>query len=107
MSDRTEIKKTIVKRECVISKKCDVCGKDIPPLPRTFPQIYTPYYRITTYHNDWGNDSCESYDYQDACSPECALKICEQYIPYDFKGINSRTIKIEHNSCWVLPEVEE
>lgn len=107
MSDRTKIKKTIVERECVVSKKCDVCGKDIPPTKSYFIGEATPYYRITTHHNDWGNDSIESYEYKDACSPECALKICEEYIPYEFKKNHSRTIEVSHKTCWRLPEVAE
>ena len=88
-------------------KKCDVCGKDIPPTTGYFLNEATPYYRITIHHNDWGNDSIDSYEYKDACSPECALKICEEYIPCNFKGNNSRTIEIAHKTCWMLPEVAE
>lgn len=102
MSDTTKITKTIIEKECVISKRCDVCGKDIPPTPKSFAGEYTPYYKIITHHNDWGNDSIDSYEYKDACSPECALKICQEYIPYGFKSRNSRIITIEHRNCWVL-----
>lgn len=107
MSDTTKIMKTIIEKECVISKRCDVCGKDIPPASKSFPRELTPYYKIKTHHNDWGNDSIESYEYKDACSPECALKICQEYIPYRFKGNNSRTIEVEHRNCWVLEGLDD
>ena len=107
MSNTTKIMKAIIEKECVIAKRCDACGKNIPPISKSFPREHTPYYEIKTHHNDWGNDSIESYEYKDACSLECALKICQEYIPYGFKGNNSRTIEVEHRSWWVLEGLDD
>ena len=37
------------------------------------------YYRVTTRHHDWGNDSVESYEHFDFCSYECLQKHQEEY----------------------------
>ncbi len=77
MSDKIETKNIVVMRNCIVSKKCDVCGKEIPPttIPHKYGEPIYDYYEVVTHHNDWGNDSVDSYEHFDACSPECACKL--------------------------------
>jgi len=108
MSDVIEAKKIVVMRECIVGKKCDVCGKEI--LPTTNPHkcgepIYD-YYEVTTHHNDWGNDSVDSYEHFDACSPDCAYKLWEEYIHDSAGPWNTKCIEVEHVNCWTLKDTE-
>jgi hypothetical protein len=51
----------------VLSKvTCDVCKKEI--------KKGEEYYNVTTHHNDWGNDSVDSFKDFDICSDDC-LKV--------------------------------
>lgn len=86
ITERKEITTTRLE-EVPIAGKCDICGNDLLPvdkdkLPSHFRDrdrsIYD-YYRITTHHHDWGNDSIESYKYTDCCCIECALKFIKLY----------------------------
>ena len=93
--------KVLVESERVIGRKCDVCGKVIFPVEQkkscfSFCGASTEFYLITTGHNDWGNDSCDSIEYKDACSKECAQKIIDEYFKYVWDGIDSSYIEIEH-----------
>ena len=109
MSNKTQFVKTVVEKECVVLKKCDACGKDIPPTSRKWSvdRKVTPYFHITTHHDDWGEDSIESYEYLDACCPECAMKIACEYIGKLFDENNSRKIEIAHEYGWFLPRKEK
>lgn len=107
MSDIYKELKQIIVKDVVVGKKCDVCFKDIPPTKRGFPRKNVPYYEITTHHNDWGNDSVDSYEHYHACSPECALKFAGEYINDNFEGCNSQTIEIEHKGGWFMPKEAE
>lgn len=100
MSDLCRDMKQILVREVVVGKKCDVCFTDIPPSGCTGH----PYYRITTHHHDWGNDSVDSYEYYDACCPECAMKLAQKCLADSWGGNNSRTISIRHCNGWYLPK---
>lgn len=106
MSDIYVEKRQTVIKEVVVGKKCDVCFKDIPPTSDSFPRTNHSYFNITTHHHDWGNDSCESFEYFHACSPACALKFATEYLNKDFDGHNSREIEIEHRGAWFMPEEE-
>ena len=105
MSDMLEIKAIVTTRECVVGKKCDVCGKEILPHKRGGPMY--DYYEVTTHHNDWGNDSIDSYENYDACSPDCAYKLWEKYI-HDSAGTSkSLCIEVTHINCWTLEDDEK
>lgn len=92
MSDTIETKKILVMRDCVVGKKCDICGKEIPPtvIPHRYGEPVYDYYEVTTHHN-----SVDSYEHFDACSPDCAHKLWEKYLLE-----NSMCIKVEHINCW-------
>lgn len=62
-------------------RTCDVCGKLI--LKKN--ENKTTYcsgkqWKLTTGHNDWGNDSCDSIEYKDICSAECLEKELQKYV---------------------------
>ena len=61
-----ETKSVTKNQEVTTSIKCDVCGK-------VHNGDYTPeeWHEISIHHHHWGNDSVESYEYFDVCSPEC------------------------------------
>lgn len=68
----TELKDITYKKEVITGCKCDVCNKEIKSRQN--------YWRLTTHHNDWGNDSIDSYEHYDLCSPECIkVKLNEYY----------------------------
>ena len=95
MSDIIETKKTTIMRDFVIGKKCDVCGKEVPRVGGFGEPVYD-YYKITTHHYDWGNDSVDSYVHFDACSPACAYKLWEEYIHNSAGTRNTMCIEVEH-----------
>ena len=63
----TVTEKVLVKE----TRYCDVCGKEI--------ENKKSYWQITT-HEDWGNDSIDSYEYFDACSENCMRNKFEEYL---------------------------
>jgi hypothetical protein len=70
------------KREVLVTKKilvkvvCDICKNDIPEEHHR--------YKVTTGHNDWDNDSCESVEYWDICSDECLQKKFDLYLKSEY-----------------------
>ena len=107
MSDIQKKVQLTVTKFAIVGKKCDMCGADILPISRTFPRKPNPYLEITTHHNDWGNDSGESYAHYHACSVMCAMKFTAEYLAKNFDDINSTEIEIKHEDGWMLPEGEE
>ena len=67
----------IVKTTKRITEKvtCDVCGKTIADENNR----YAEYWTLTTGHQDWGNDSCESYEDFDLCSKDCVQEKLNEY----------------------------
>lgn len=79
--------------DVIIGRKCDICGSNITESER---EGYN-YFLIHTWHNDWGNDSIDSHEYKDACSPECVMKFTEEYVRDSFiRKFNTKSIEIEH-----------
>lgn len=63
-----------------MEKTCDRCGKLI--LKKNEDKtIYCigKHWKLTTGHDDWGNDSCDSIVYKDICSIECLEKELHEY----------------------------
>lgn len=82
--------------DVLIARKCDICGKMIEKVEhRGWGDLYN-YFLITTHHNDWGNDSIDSYEYYDACCPDCVIKFTEKYVREAQEGPNSKEIEIKH-----------
>lgn len=73
--------------------RCDKCKK----------KITDGYYEVTTGHNDWGNDSCDSIRDYDIC-PNCIEEFTTDYLKnneYDTRYINiERQCAVHHSSYY-------
>lgn len=69
MSNIVEQKEVRQFKDVIIGCKCDNCGKIVNTA------IPDDWYHFNAHHGDWGNDSGESYEYFDACSPRCFLDL--------------------------------
>jgi hypothetical protein len=73
----TEVKTVIV------GYKCDNCGKihngDFPD----------EWHHFSSHHNEWGNDSIDSYEYYDVCSPECYVDKLTDVVESEMSGIHN------------------
>ena len=70
--------------------ECDECGKKL------FPNKDDGYIKVHTWHNDWGNDSCESHYYADMCKT-CAAKFASQYIS---KVCGTREMEVSYQQLY-------
>ena len=63
-----ELKKRTESSYVVISIKCDTCGKESGDnfLPSS-------WHEFDSQHSNWGDDSGESYEHHDICSPKCYI----------------------------------
>ena len=109
---KTEYKTAMVKQktEYIITCKCDRCGKvifkhygdEFKELAKNVGRdCRVIYYRVTTGHNDWGNDSGDSIIVTDIC-PSCLANEYSDYVDRASKGINSEYIEIEHKNTYSL-----
>lgn len=91
LSDKSEevIYKT---RRLVEGVECDICKKYIPA--QNWKAPVSKYFRVTTGHNDWGNDSIDSIEHYDIC-PDCINKFMTDYI-FNAKGTEYMEIETEH-----------
>lgn len=64
-------------RRLVEGVECDICKKFIPAHNWKDPK--SKYFKVTTGHNDWGNDSFESIEHYDIY-PDCINKFMTDYI---------------------------
>lgn len=60
----------------VTGVECDVCKRVIEPT--SYREDSSRYFEVTTGHNDWGNDSCESIEHFDIC-PTCIGEFVTKY----------------------------
>ena len=69
MENKEIVHKYINIERVPVSGQCDVCGKTLESIekkklpPNLQNENLYDYYRITTHHHDWGNDSADSYEY--------------------------------------------
>jgi hypothetical protein len=89
------IEKT-VSTEIIAGVKCDICGKEITG----------KYWRLTTHHHDWGNDSVDSYEHSDLCSRECINKALDDYIKH-CEVSYTQCFELEQDIFSCKPESEE
>lgn len=75
---------------------CDMCGKEFNYEEGLTKVKRAYYYQILTGHHDWGNDSCDSMQYTDACCDECLLRFIQNWLQ-DKDVIRSHTAYIEIN----------
>lgn len=64
--------------------QCDACGKAYPANADLF--------YFNSHHQDWGNDSIDSYEYHHACSVDCYTMLLGKCI--DALSDNQRTAEI-------------
>lgn len=78
---------------------CDICGRQIykrslvdsEEVPNNHFSV--PFYDVTSGHADWGNDSGDSVEDYDICSPECLSILLDAY-----KNVSSKS---DRNSWWI------
>lgn len=112
----TKYKTAMVKQktEHIITCKCDRCGKvifkhygdEFKELANNVGRNRVSYYRVTSGHNDWGNDSADSIVVADIC-PSCLINEYSDYAYRASKGFNTEYINIEHECTYSLDISEE
>lgn len=85
--------------EVAIKCACDICGSVI--------EDKTRYYYVTTGHNDWGNDSCDSREHYHICSLDCLKKKFEEYITETDGKQNSNYIEINHKMLFLGEKISD
>ena len=93
-------------RNILTSIVCDVCGRDIPANKWTNgkPKYCTEkFMRVTTGHHDWGNDSIDSIETHQICSPECMDEFIKGFYENFTRNKESGTdyIEIESETVWI------
>lgn len=96
-----EVREVTEVKEKVIGfvKTCDVCGKVIYDTREDVPMLGAHgqhWWELTTGHCDWGNDSIDSIEDFDLCSPDCLRHKLEEYIKDSNHEINSCYFNVEH-----------
>ena len=78
----------MVEEKVVVERKlfCDKCGKEIKP---------GHYFKVTTGHEEWGNDSIDSIEDHDYCSYLCLEEALSDYLFKDDYGKNSSSAFFE------------
>lgn len=118
MSKEFEYKeKQVTQKEVYIETlRCDRCKKVIYKKygdsfndSKSFLPAYrkpVSYYLVTTGHNDWGNDSCESI-YTKAVCPKCLTEEYSKYVNEvnDTDIWNTMYMNIEHKADYTIPEL--
>lgn len=92
IQERFETKEHVVTERVLVSRKlfCDICHKEVVK--------GQGYFHGFTQHNEWGNDSCESYEPFHICSAiECLKTKIEEYAK-ESQDYNSLEIQIEHDT---------
>ena len=86
---------------------CDVCKKDITHRESKFTKgdyVTEEFYKVTTSHRDWGNDSIDSVECKDVCSDECLKVLFDEYL--DSRS-STKEIKVEKDSnYYALSSIE-
>ena len=62
-------------KDIIVGYKCDFCKSESNG--EKFP---AEWHSFESYHNEWGNDSCESYESFDVCSVSCYIAILKSNI---------------------------
>lgn len=81
MANLKEQKKVTKLENVTIGHKCDNCGKVINT--ERFPD---EWHHFSSHHNEWGNDSCDSYEYYDVCSAKCYVEKFTDVVENELNG---------------------
>lgn len=97
-----EVREVTETKETVIGEvmKCDVCGKIIYDSRKDDGILMhnnQHWWSLTTGHNDWGNDSIDSVEQYDICSPECLKVKFDEYCKDSNREINSMYFEVSHD----------
>lgn len=94
--EKAPVKKIVYEHTDIISSVvCDSCGREIIPSDGwEYDEKNSQFVSVHTWHNDWGNDSCDSHQYIELCH-ECAGKYVEKYVASEMP---SSTCHIECNT---------
>ena len=84
-------------RREILGVRCECCNREI-----FFPDIQTTrsvspfikYFEVTTSHQDWGNDSCDSMTNYSICQG-CIVDFVTNYLTNDCDESNTASIDIE------------
>jgi hypothetical protein len=89
---KKETKEVTITEEVKTHAVCDVCGKEV--LSSDLPDNW---HEISAHHNDWGNDSIDSYKESMVCSPGCykimLKKIVSEFEEYNTAEVDGMNIK--------------
>lgn len=80
---------------------CDVCKRLIYKRSikdKSKNKNMVSFWKLTTGHNDWGNDSCESVECFALCSEECAKVKFVEYLEDSAEGENTMYFAIVRES---------
>ena len=66
--------------ETIDGYKCDCCKKisEGPGFPDS-------WHHFSSHHDDWGNDSIDSFEYYHVCSVECYIEILKRIVDDDLE----------------------
>ena len=93
-----ETKQVIAETVVAKIKKCDICGKIIwDSRNEGYGVKFQDRYYLTTGHEDWGNDSCDSMKTFDICSKECLMKKFDEYIEKTCGKSNTEYFEVNHS----------
>lgn len=81
----TKVKNVVIDEKTI----CDECGKEI--------DTEKGYFKLNTFHSDWGTDSGDSYESFDICGGDCLRKRLNTYIDLSGQGRNSQQFQVKHS----------
>lgn len=77
---------TVTEKVCVKeTRHCDICNG----------VINKGYWKLTTGHYDWGNDSIDSIEDFDVCSGDCLREKFDEYVSESWDDYNTMYFKVE------------
>lgn len=80
----------VVQQEVVVAKQCDGCSRTEGDLDK----VADTWAIITWWHTAWGNDSVDSHERVDVCSPPCYWRMISKALKQN-EGRQGGTIESE------------
>lgn len=105
MAEKNIEKKVVREVEDIVESQtiCDGCGKVIfafkPHVKRYRQGNLISWYKVFRGHNDWGNDSIDSFEHEDYCN-DCIDKAFEDYIERSKDKRNTEFFELRHCYCY-------
>ena len=81
--ERKEVKE---QRQVIVAVVCDNCGKE-----HKGSEQPDEWHSFSGHHNEWGNDSVDSCEYYQVCSPKCYVEKLTEVVK-EFDGYRSAEI---------------